>query len=114
MEFDLTTFIAKMITDVIGKGKWARLIVKIYMQYYVILNFAIVLGVGVLIQTVVSGINMPFGVLLGYASAFIWDFLMTVGPLGHIWGFNLKGYEKIVDKSIKSKEEEKEEKIKKK
>ena len=70
-------------------------VVQLYLKWLSLVNYAIVCGIGV-------GINMY--VLLGLANllplwmanlcaigtAFLWNWSMSVGPLGWIWGLSEK------------------------
>jgi len=94
MGLSLTETIAKMFEDLIG-GKWGRLTSKTYLKYCSIFNFGIVFVIGILIQTIFSGFGGMFGIV-GILSGFLWDYVMTVGPMGYLWGFKLKP-EKVVD-----------------
>lgn len=88
MEFNITSSVENLIVTLIGGG-WGRMIAKYYRQSSIPINFAIVLGLGILIQTSLAGIGGMFGSILSYFAAFAWDYLMTVGPMGHIWGFGI-------------------------
>lgn len=75
--------------------------VNLYKKYWNPVNYAIIGGIGVGINYLVFSvfINMFawwFTDMFAIASAWLWNWSMSVGPLGYMWGFKTKP-------SIKSK-----------
>ena len=111
MNFDLTQIVAKLIEDLIdllfgkekGKGRGYSIL---YLKNSAIINFSIIFGIGMLIQSSASGVFQ--GILeewiaspLAILSNILWCYIMTVGPMGHLWGFNLKPLEVKIPDSLK-------------
>jgi len=91
MEFNFTQLIEKTLKNFIG-GKRGEQISKIYMAYWNPINYAIVGGIGVLLNYLIwATLNNAFDWWITNAMAIIvtwgWNWIMSVGPLGYMWGF---------------------------
>lgn len=82
MEFDITDQIEKTINATI-KGPRGVQIANIYHKYSNIINFCIVYGIGIFLYTTLQNLNFFLAIIV----ALLWTYVMTIGPLGHIWGF---------------------------
>jgi len=98
MKFDITQIVAVSIEELVdlvfGKEKRrGKSFSKIYLKNAAIVNFGIIFGLGMLIQSSMSDV---FGRILenwmasplAILSNILWCYIMTVGPMGHLWGFN--------------------------
>ena len=69
---------------------------KLYLKSFSLINYMAVCGTGVLINMKVIGIffNLGFGLyisnMLAILSAFTWNWMFSVGPLGYLFGLSPK------------------------
>lgn len=90
MKVDITQIIEKTLRDMI-KGKWGNTLANIYQKYWNPANFVIIGLIGVLLNYFITNIFHDFfGNVLGIIAMLGWIWLMSVGPLGYIWGFGKK------------------------
>lgn len=100
MDFNITKIVATSIEELvdllIGKEKGrGKSLSKLYLKNSLIINFGIIFGLGMLIQSSMSDV---FGRILedwvasplAILSNIFWCYIMTVGPMGYLWGFNKK------------------------
>jgi len=72
---------------------------KYYEKFWNPLNYAFVGGIGVLINYLVFALLIsafPWWICnaLAILTAWMWNWSMSVGPLGYLWGFSKKGGDK--------------------
>ena len=68
---------------------------SLYVRLWNPVNYAIVGGIGVIINYIVNGVMLSylawyFSNALAILTAFVWNWANSVGPLGHYWGFPQK------------------------
>lgn len=71
---------------------------QLYGKYWNPINYAIVGGIGVLINVALMNFTITFmywlsADLLSIVAAWIWNWSQSVGPFGHYWGFDKHGKE---------------------
>jgi len=81
-------------------------VLKLYRQFMSLINYAIVCGIGVLINTAflylfTSAFPLWLANFFAIAIAFLWNWSFTVGPFGYLWGFETQ-----VEVEKKEKEEQ--------
>lgn len=79
---DITTEIEKTIKSMF-KGPRGDQVANLYHKYSSLINFTIIYGIGILLNTFLVNLNSFLGIII----ALVWTWVMTVGPLGHLWGF---------------------------
>ena len=111
MDFNITKIVATSIEELvdllIGKEKErGKNISKLYLKNAAIFNFGIIFGLGMLIQSSMS--NVFGGILenwiaspLAILTNILWCYIMTVGPMGYLWGFNIKPLEVEIPEEMK-------------
>lgn len=107
MEINITNIIEKTIKDLI-KGTRGEQIAKLYRKNWNIANYAIIAGIGVLINYVVQAplqgtFHWMIANALGIFTAFLWNWINSVGPFGYMWGFGKKGKRYANEPKVKTK-----------
>lgn len=82
---DLTDAIKIGIQDLVGGTKGVKA-GNIYAKFSSLINFAIIYGLSFLINNLLSNFNSILSIIV----ALLFGWVMTVGPLGHLWGFKTK------------------------
>jgi len=101
MEFNITTEIEKTINAMI-QGPRGLQFARLYSKYSNIINFTIIYAIGMFLYTVLLNLNM----FVAIAVLLLWTYSMTVGPLGHIWGFKIHKEKDIFTPKTKKLESE--------
>ncbi len=84
---NLTQTIEKLIKDLF-KGPRGEQISRLYTAYWNPINFAIVFLIGAMLNFLFASIfHDLFGAIISNLTMLLWCWVMTVGPLGYVWGF---------------------------
>jgi hypothetical protein len=85
------------IMQLIFKGLWkipyfGEALTKIYVKAWNPINYAIIGGIGVLINMALLGSTLPYmpwfiSNIIAIGCAWLWNWINAVGPLCHHWGF---------------------------
>lgn len=90
-KFNMTDLIEKMIRSLV-KGKWGFRLASLYRKYWNPINYAIIGGIGVVINMFVLLSLAPifqlwFANFIAILAAWLWNWSMSVGPFCYLWGF---------------------------
>lgn len=81
---DVTDLIEKSIAGMFGQRGVG--FAKLYRRYCNFINSCAVYLLGTLLYTSLAGFNIILAILV----LLLWNWSMTTGPLGKLWGFNIK------------------------